>query len=58
MILEGLSVCIIYMFAIMSLFCIALALYYCGVVAIYLMYKHNGGRYGLRKFMRTRGLDI
>ena len=58
MILEGLSVCIIYMFAIASLFCITLALYYCGVCVVYLLYKRNGGRYGLRKFMRTRGLDI
>ena len=56
--MEGLAIFMTYALAVIIPFLAIVALYYMGVSALYLVYRHNGGKYNLIDYIYKKGLDL
>ena len=55
---EALPAFLIYMSVLFVPLVFLAMIWYAGVLVLFCVYKHNGGKYNLKKFIKTRGLEI
>lgn len=48
----------VYIAPICGMLLAASAIYYIGVFVLFCLYKRNGGKYNIKKFIKTRKLDL